>query len=91
MKIIIHLYTGLPLALAKFANCEYFMLFATKISVQRMFLRIYIPVVFDNSDKRCYKLLGLTDQSTDAMVPFKPKQWQLLTEGRLCLLLFAEI
>ena len=51
----------------------------------------------DDSDTRCYKLRGLTDQSTEATtpvlptVPFKAKQWQLLTEGRLCSLLFAEI
>ena len=61
-----------------------------------MFLRIYIPVVFDDSDTRCYKLRGLTDQSTDATygattVPFNAKQWQLITEGSLCLLLFTGI
>ena len=34
-----------------------------------MFLLIYNPVVFDDSDTRFYKLRGLTDQSTDATSP----------------------
>ena len=33
-----------------------------------MFLRFYIPVVFDDSDTHCYKLRGVTDQSNDATV-----------------------
>ena len=43
-----------------------------------MFLQIYIPVVFDDSDTRCYKLRGLTDHSTDATgtVPLRAIQSQ---------------
>ena len=50
-----------------------------------MFLRIYNPVVFDDSDTHCYKLQGLTDQSTDATTPecYLRCQWRIqqLTDG----------